>query len=92
MPLLFWRAIQDAQARGMEVLDLGRSNLDQRGLIAFKNHLGATRIPLTYYRSPERRRDTASGGAIARAARRVVGRLPDAVLDLAGRLIYRHLG
>ena len=43
MPFLFWRLIQDAQARGFVELDLGRSNVDQPGLIAFKEHFGATR-------------------------------------------------
>jgi hypothetical protein len=92
MPFLFWRAIQDAQARGIEELDLGRSDLDQAGLIAFKDHLGATAAKLTYCTWPERRAGAAHAGPIARAARRVVGHLPDAALDLTGRLLYRHLG
>jgi len=92
MPFLFWRAIQAAQAEGIEELDLGRSDLDQAGLVAFKDHLGATRTTLTYYIHPEGRTNTAHDGALARAARRVAGRLPDAVLDLTGRLLYRHLG
>jgi hypothetical protein len=92
MPFLFWRAIQAAQAEGIEELDLGRSDLDQPGLVAFKDHLGATRSTLTYYTCPERRAAAAHDGALARAARRVVGHLPDAALDLTGRLLYRHLG
>jgi len=92
MPFLFWRAIQEAKAQGMEELDLGRSDLDQPGLVTFKDHLGAMRWPLNYYTCPERRKGTAHNGPIARAARRVVARLPDAALDLTGRLIYNHLG
>ena len=92
MPFLFWRAIQHAQAEGVEELDLGRSDLDQPGLIAFKDHLGATRSTLTYYRRPERRAGPARDGLLSRAARWVVGHLPDAALDLTGRLLYRHLG
>ena len=92
MPFLFWRAIQDAQARGVEELDLGRSDLDQPGLIAFKDHLGATRSTLTYYRYPESQREATDRGSLSRAARRVFTHLPDAALDLAGRLLYRHRG
>jgi len=92
MPLLFWRAIQEAQAKGIEELDLGRSDLDQPGLVAFKDHLGATRTTLTYCTCPERRTGSAHDGPIARAARRVVAHLPDAALDLTGRLLYKHLG
>ena len=92
MPFLFWRAIQEAQAQGLEELDLGRSDLDQPGLVAFKDHLGAARSTLTYYTCPHSRHAAAHDGPFARAARRVVAHLPDAALDLTGRLLYRHLG
>jgi CelD/BcsL family acetyltransferase involved in cellulose biosynthesis len=92
MPFLFWRAIEDARARGIEELDLGRSDLDQPGLVTFKDHLGATRSTLTYYSYPERRRSAVQQGRISRAARRVIAHLPDAALDLTGRLLYKHLG
>jgi CelD/BcsL family acetyltransferase involved in cellulose biosynthesis len=92
MPFLFWRAIQHAQAEGVEELDLGRSDLDQPGLIAFKDHLGAIRSTLTYYCRPERRVRSARKALLARASRWVVGHLPDAALDISGRLLYRHLG
>jgi hypothetical protein len=92
MPFLFWRAIQHAKAQGIEELDLGRSDFDQPGLVAFKDHLGATRSTLTYCTWPERRKSGVQDGPIARAARRVVAHLPDAALDLTGRLLYKHLG
>jgi hypothetical protein len=92
MPFLFWRVIQGAQAQGIEELDLGRSDLDQAGLAAFKDHLGAARSALTYYSWPQKRRGTASDGPLARAAREIIRHLPDAALDLTGRVLYRHLG
>ena len=91
MPFLFWRVIQDARRLGYEVLDLGRSDLDQPGLIAFKDHLGATRSTLTYYCFPERP-EAARTNWLARAARRTFPYLPDLALDLAGKLIYKRLG
>jgi hypothetical protein len=92
MPFLFWRVIQDARARGFVELDLGRSDVDQPGLIAFKEHLGGTRSTLTYYRHPERQVDSARGGWMSHVARGIVAHLPDSTLDLAGRLLYKHLG
>ncbi len=92
MPFLFWRLIQDARARGFVELDLGRSDDDQPGLIAFKDHLGATRSTLTYYCYPKGQPDIARRGWMLRAAKSVFARLPDAVLDLAGKSIYKHLG
>jgi hypothetical protein len=92
MPFLFWRAIQAAKALGVEELDLGRSDLDQPGLIAFKEHLGALRSELAYYTRPQRRTRALARGPAARLAGLAVRHLPDAVLDLSGRLLYRHLG
>ena len=48
--LLFWAAITHAKQRGLVHFDLGRSDRDDRGLIAFKDHLGAQRKTLSYYR------------------------------------------
>ena len=92
MPFLFWRAIQAAKALGVEELDLGRSDLDQPGLIAFKEHLGGVRSELVYYTRPERPARALGRGPAARLAGMAVRHLPDAVLDLSGRLLYRHLG
>ena len=91
MPFLFWRVIKDARRRGFEVLDLGRSDVDQAGLIAFKDHLGATQSTLTYYRYPGQP-DTTRSEWITRAARGTFSHLPDVALDLAGKLIYKRLG
>lgn len=92
MPLLFWRAIERAQAAGVRMLDLGRSDLDQPGLVAFKEHLGATPRELTYYTFPRAPRRDAAPGMLTRAARQLLARLPDPALDLTGRIVYRHLG
>ena len=91
MPFLFWQVIQEARRRGSEVLDLGRSDFDQPGLIAFKDHLGAAQSTLTYFRHPQQS-DGMRTGWVSRAARGTFARLPDAALDLAGRLIYKRLG
>jgi len=92
MPFLFWRLIRDARARGFAELDLGRSDIDQPGLIAFKDHLGATRSALTYYRYPKGKRQLAGNNWMLRLAKQVFARMPDAALDLAGKSIYKHLG
>lgn len=91
MPFLFWQVIQQAKAQNIEELDLGRSDLDQPGLVAFKDHLGAVRSALTYYTSRKRHTRRVRDGAVAAALHAVVARLPDAALDFTGRLLYRHL-
>jgi CelD/BcsL family acetyltransferase involved in cellulose biosynthesis len=89
MPFLFWRAIEDAKSRGFETFDLGRSDVTNHGLIAFKDHLGAARRPLTYFR-------TAASAQHARplplrVPLRLFSWLPEPVVVLAGKLLYRHI-
>lgn len=92
MPFLFRHAIHGARAIGATSFDLGRSDLDQRGLIAFKDHLGAARSMLTYYGSSTRFTSLPGRAWMSRTAGRVVSALPDMALDFAGRLLYRHFG
>ena len=49
-PFLFWMTIQEAKVEGMSQLDLGRSEVDDAGLVKFKERLGASRMDLEYYR------------------------------------------
>ncbi len=92
MPLLFWETIQRAKQAGLRVLDLGRSELDNPGLVQFKEHLGTVRSSISYYRYPAqapagRVRSWASG-----TIRTGLSHLPDWGLVPIGNLLYRHLG
>jgi CelD/BcsL family acetyltransferase involved in cellulose biosynthesis len=91
MQLLFWKAIQEAKEEQLTQFDLGRSDWDHSGLIAFKDRWGADRTPVHYWRfGAVPVRDVARGRP-AQIARFVFGHVPAAVLPLAGRLMYRHL-
>lgn len=91
MAFLFWHSIQDAKRQGATKLDLGRSELDNQGLIAFKNHLGADSSRLIYYRYP-----TTGAFKLSLARTQFVSSfwryLPASVLRVAGKLLYRHIG
>jgi hypothetical protein len=91
-PMLFWRAINDAKDAGMEELDLGRSDLDNPGLITFKEHWSAARTTLTTWRVPAVIASPSFEHFRARLTKEVCVRLPDSALTLAGRLLYRHIG
>ena len=91
MPFLFWRLIEESKASGMTAIDFGRSDLEQQGLITFKDRLGATREPLRYYRHSERQHGHAELKNW-RAGRRLCSILPDGVLSAAGGALYRHMG
>lgn len=88
--LLFWKTIQDAQENGLEELDFGRSDTDNPGLVAFKEHWGAVRSPLTYWTypciPPKHQADWQK-----KLLRRVVSAAPEYALEIAGTLLYRHM-
>jgi len=92
MPFLFWKAIQQAKDRGLQELDLGRSDSDNPGLITFKGHLGATQSQLVYHRCYAANRRNSSAGFGVSLAKRVIGHLPGNLLTTAGRLLYKHVG
>jgi lipid II:glycine glycyltransferase (peptidoglycan interpeptide bridge formation enzyme) len=86
---LFWRAISDGKLAGCIDFDLGRSDMDDCGLIAFKEHLGARRKDLNYYRYRKNalgRVDTRWQGAF----RRAFATMPQAVQTVVGSGLYRH--
>jgi hypothetical protein len=90
MPYLFWRTIVEEKESGAEILDLGRSDWDTHGLIAFKDRLGATRSTLNYCRA-----ESSTGSlqtSLQVAASRLSVRLPRPLLATAGRLLYKHFG
>lgn len=91
IPMLFWRIIQEAKANGQNELDMGRSDLEDPGLIAFKEHWGCVPTPLTYLRYPARDSRTRSVWQ-RNLTDRVIAASPDRILQLAGKALYRHMG
>lgn len=90
MMLLLWNAIREARAAGLSEFDLGRSDVDQQGLIAFKEHWGAERFSLNYWRYPAPGEST--GIRLPAALLRRIGmRMPEASLRVIGSLLYKHI-
>ena len=94
MALLFWKAIEDAKSHGFEELDMGRTDCDQPGLIAFKEHWGATRSLLTYWRYPMPAPMTLGSGDSwqVKVAKKIAAVVPVPTLATAGKFLYRHVG
>ena len=91
-PMLLWQTIKEAKEAGAEELDLGRSDIDNPGLIAFKSRWSAECSTLTTWRTPAVVTSASFEHLRARLAKEVCARLPDRALTLAGRLLYRHIG
>jgi len=92
MPFLFWRLIEESKAAGAEQLDLGRTGLDNAGLVEFKDRFGATRRRITYLRYSETTKQRNLVKQYLPATRRLFSVLPDALSSRIGRLLYRHVG
>ena len=91
MPLLCWKLIEESKAVGVDKIDFGRSDPDQKGLVTFKDKFGTRKSELNYYRYSKGNKQiplVQSGHAI----RQFFSMLPDSVSSIAGRLAYRHMG
>jgi CelD/BcsL family acetyltransferase involved in cellulose biosynthesis len=91
MAMLFWNAIQEAKATGMDDLDMGRSGTENAGLVTFKERWGAERSTVKYWRYPIQATHSKSESFIKYASR-FVPLAPNASLELLGKFLYRHIG
>ncbi len=92
MPFLLWRAIVKAKSIGSKTFDLGRTEEDNHGLIAFKNHWTPVSDSLTYWTFPPDRSVNFIKDWKQRMVNRVCAHMPDRMLEAVGTLIYRHAG
>jgi lipid II:glycine glycyltransferase (peptidoglycan interpeptide bridge formation enzyme) len=91
-PWLLWQAIKEAKKLGMQTFDLGRSDLDNSGLITFKERWAATRSTLNNWRSPAMRGILSRENFNIPLAKAIYSWMPDRMVNLVGRLLYRHIG
>jgi CelD/BcsL family acetyltransferase involved in cellulose biosynthesis len=92
MPFLFWKLIEESKIAGAEQIDFGRTELNNDGLIEFKDRFGTSRRRITYLRYPESAREKDVVASYLPAVRSLFSVLPDALSSRAGGLVYRHIG
>jgi CelD/BcsL family acetyltransferase involved in cellulose biosynthesis len=97
MPFLIWKMIEEGKHQGLDCLDLGRSDMDDQGLINFKNHTGAVMSTLFYSRFAVSRKALGMNRFSGihwkdRLNRHLLSHLPEQALYLVGHLLYRHVG
>lgn len=91
-PLLFWKAISEAKEAGLRALDLGRSDMDNEGLIDFKNRLGAQSTILSYQRWSRKQASEEGKVPGGQLAKQLFSVMPNSILRMTGRILYRHVG
>ena len=94
---VYWKAIQDGKASGLRFFDLGRTESGQAGLITFKNRWGAKQLSLTYSRFapvayPAHFFEQSPSKVGATGLRKVIALLPNRLLSLIGKSLYKHIG
>ena len=89
---LLWKAIGDAKAAGITSMDFGRSDMDNQGLISFKERWGTKGSKLTYLRWSKKQATDVAHGRSAGMMKKVFSLVPDSVLQATGRILYRHIG
>jgi CelD/BcsL family acetyltransferase involved in cellulose biosynthesis len=91
MPFMLWKAIEDAKADGATEFDFGRSGVENKGLIRFKDHFGAEQTLFTHKVFPGGSKSDA-GDPNLKFAKKIFSFLPKSAFILAGKLIYPHIG
>src|SRR5262249_32318330 len=91
-PWLLWKAIAAAKSNGAANFDFGRTEQGNPGLLEFKNHWVRQPRELVYWKSPGSFSIDSVNRWELRAAKRVFARMPQCMLKLAGRVLYRHIG
>jgi len=92
MHLLFWGSIQDANRCGLRTFDLGRSDIENKGLITFKDRWGAGRATITYARYSSGPAQPPGADWKLRIAKQIFAHAPDSFLSAAGNIFYKHMG
>jgi len=91
-PWLLWRAIASGKSNGAIEFDMGRTQEDNPGLLAFKNNWVPQPETLVYWKFPNATSLDSLNNWKLRMAKRVFSRMPDKLLTLTGKLVYRHIG
>jgi hypothetical protein len=91
-PWLLWNAIAAAKISGATSFDMGRTQADHLGLLTFKNHWVSQPQPLVYWSFPTVSALDSVGGWRLKVAQGFFSHMPERLLEVTGRTIYRHIG
>jgi hypothetical protein len=91
-PFLFWKAMCAAKSSGASEFDLGRTELDNTGLINFKNKWTRDPQTVTYWKFPGSSEDSVRTEWQMKLLKAVFSLMPSRLLTATGRLLYPHIG
>jgi len=91
-PWLFWKAMVSAKLGGAVDFDLGRTQLNNSGLLAFKNRWVPHPTRLLYWQYPYAPHRSTAGQWKSKLAAQCFSYLPQVVQTNIGKLLYKHVG
>jgi hypothetical protein len=91
-PWLFWRAITAAKSKGATEFDLGRTEQDNPGLLAFKNQWVPSPKRLVYWRYPRALQYDPARTWKWKVARAAFSLVPGRLQMIIGKFLYPHVG
>jgi len=91
-PWLFWRAIACAKSKGVTEFDLGRTDQNNGGLLAFKNRWVPHPKRLVYWQYPYSPNHKLAGNWRGRLAKSAFSLLPGSLQTVIGKWLYPHVG
>jgi GNAT acetyltransferase-like protein len=91
-PWLFWKAIERAKSKGLVEFDLGRTDRDDQGLLAFKDHWVPSPKRLLYWQYPCASAQKLSSSWQGKLGKSGFSLLPGRVQVYIGRWLYPHAG
>lgn len=91
--LVMWEALTWYGAQGFETLNLGRTEMNNPGLLQFKRTWGGRERLAKYHRYDLKKRDYVGLRSPASARfEHLFSRMPTGVLRVVGRFFYKHAG
>lgn len=90
--LIMWTAMQRGCAQGFSRLDMGRTDLENTGLRAFKSRWGAIETPLVYTHWTPGNINSLGSGRIKSLMNALLQHSPAWVCRFSGEILYKHFG
>lgn len=91
-PWLFWKAIECAKTKGLLSFDLGRTDQDDQGLLAFKNRWVPNPQRLVYWQYPATPKQKSFPDWRGKLGKGAFSLLPSRAQVLIGKWLYPHVG
>lgn len=89
---LWWEAIKYSWQEGYKVFDFGRTSLNNSGLLTYKDRWGAERKNISHYSNNSSQNVDKENSFLYKPVKSLCMHAPSPILQLIGKLIYRHMG